>query len=82
MIKSYFYYCNVIWLNPLSAQVEKLHTLQNTALRFILNVDNRHHRRNLYEDLKIDCLSVKVKKMPFDTDFQINTLYCSRVSLL
>ena len=62
MIQSYFDYCNVIWLNPLSAQIKKLQTVQNRALRLILNVDNRHHRRNLYEDLKIDCLSVKVKK--------------------
>ena len=62
MIQSYFDYCNVIWLNPYSAQMKKLQTVQNRALRLILNVDNRHHRRNLYEDLKIDCLSVKVKK--------------------
>ena len=59
MIQPYFDYCNVIWLNPISAQVKKLQTVQNNALRLILNVDNRHHRRNLYEDLKIYCLSVK-----------------------
>ena len=38
MIQSYFDYCNVIWLNPPSAQVKKLQTLQNRALRLILNV--------------------------------------------
>ena len=51
-----------ISIGYISAQIKKLQTVQNRALRLIFNVDNRHHRRNLYEDLKIDCLSVKVKK--------------------
>ena len=37
-------------------------TLQNRALRIFLNVDYRHNRRNLFENLKIDCLSIRIKK--------------------
>ena len=62
MIQSYFDYCNIIWSNPHSVQVTKLQTLQNRALRIVLNVDYRHNRRNLFENLKIDCLSIRIKK--------------------
>ena len=62
MVQSYLDYCNVVWLNLNSRQVKQLQTLQNRALRLVLNVDNRYHRRNLYDELNIDCIDVRVKK--------------------
>ena len=82
MIQSYFDYCNIIWLNPNSAQINKLQILQNRALRLIMNVDSIHNRRDFYETLNIDCLSVKIKKKSFTAYIQNDKSYCPRIYLL
>ena len=62
MIRPHFEYCSTIWMKPNSGHIKRLQTLQNRALRIVLKVDYRYHRRDLYHTLQVDCLNAKVKK--------------------
>ena len=62
ILQSHFDYCSSVWTNAYKTYLGKLQTLQNRALRTVLNVDHLFASNDLYKLLKLDRLDERWSK--------------------
>jgi len=84
IIQSHFDYCCTTWMNGHLTYLRRLQTLQNRALRIVLQVENRFNRQTLYATLDVDCLFDRWKRQELLLIFKLlNNLLphslCSRI---